>query len=152
MRFGDYLARLTAEEQRSLTDDLTLGCGLVAFAARLHSQDARTSQLLGALAVGYTALCGAFTALTLESDEAEALDTHSPTLAGCGDTLPPRWEGLLAGCDRATVGVYLQMAEEATRDVVRELAADADLVQVRECLQAAVFALAAVRDDALSHA
>ncbi len=150
MRFGDYLARLTLKEQQTLTTDLALGCGRVAFAARLHGQDARTGLLLGSLAVGYTALCAAFTALDGESDE--GLETPSPALAGCGDTLPPRWEGLLAGCDRLTVGVYLQMAEEATRDVVRELAADAELVQVRECLQAAVFALAAVRDDTLSHA
>ena len=147
MRFSDYLATLTADEQRSLTTDLTLGCGRVALAERLHRRAARTGALLGAVAVAHTSLCGARAAL----DPDGWTDTASPALAGCADTLPSRWAALLASCDQEVVTAYVQIAAAAAHDVVTETAANADITAVRECLQAAVEALATVRNGALSH-
>ena len=148
MRFSDYLATLTADEQRSLTTDLTLGCGRVALAERLHRRDARTGALLGAVAVAHTSLCGARAAL----DPGGWADSASPALVGCADTLPSRWAALLASCDQEVVTAYVQIAAAAARDVVTETTADADIGQVREGLRVAVEALATARDGVLSHA
>ena len=37
MRFGEYLTGLTPDAQRALADDLTLGAGRAALAARRHT-------------------------------------------------------------------------------------------------------------------
>ena len=147
MRFSEYLATLTADEQRSLTVDLTLGCGRVALAERLHRRAARTGTLLGAVAVAHTSMCAA--RATLDPDG--WTDTASPALVGCADALPLRWAALIGGHDQEVVTAYLQIAAEAAHDVVTETAANADITAVRACLQAAVEALATVRDGALSH-
>ncbi len=145
MRFSDYLDSLSPDARWSLTVDLTLGCGRVALAARLHRRGAHTGALLGAVAIGYVSLHAALAVL----DPDGWADTTSPARTGCTDALPSRWEALLTGHVQAVVMAYLLMAAEAAHDVITETTADADIIAVRDCLQAAVAALAVVRDDAL---
>ena len=144
MRFGEYLATLTPDAQRAVIDDLTLGAGRVALAARLHVADPQATTMLGTLAAAYTALHAALEAL------GDAVEQDSPPTARTpADRLTERWAAMVARAGPEVVGTWLQMAAEMTRDAAAAAAQDADVSVVRELLRHALDALATVRDDAL---
>ena len=144
MRFSAYLARQTPEAQRALADDLTLGLGRVALAARLHCHDPRTRTMLGTLAGAYAALHAALAALGDDVEHGSPPPAPTPV-----DALPADWETVVARAGPEAVGTWLQMATEMARDVALAAVQDAEVSVVRELLRHTLHALATVRDDAL---
>ncbi len=146
MRFSDYLATLPDAEQSVLTNNLTLGYGRVALAARLQQQDTpRTGTMLGTLAAAHVSLRAALTAL-----DPGATDGDRPApQTGAADVLPPDWATLVGDGQWEAVAGLLAMAAEMTRDAVAATLADADVAVVRDLVGDALYLLTTVRDDAL---
>lgn len=147
MHYTAYLATLLPAVRHALANNLALGCGWVAVAARLHQQDPTTGQMLGTLALAHAALAAALGTLDPVADA--VLPFAAATASG--DDLPVRWADLVAGLDASVLTAWFQIATEAARDVVVETATDATLSQVQECLYAAVHALETIRGDVLGH-
>ena len=145
MHFHEYLTCLTPALQRALSNDLTVRCGRVAFALRLHYENPRTTVMLGTLAAAHAALQAALTTI---DPAAAAGRLPAPTMSLAA--LPRCWAVLLAGTDAAVVEAWLQMASELAQDAVAATRADTDLTVVRDRVAETLDALATVRDDALA--
>lgn len=146
MRYSEYLATLPAAAQRRLADDLTLGCGRVALAARLQREEPRTAAMLGTLAAAHACLRAALAVLDAETGPDEA----SPGRGASADGLPEDWATLAAAADPLGVETWLTMAGEMARDLIGVTEADAGIAAVRKLLDMLLDALATVRDDVLS--
>jgi len=124
MRFSDYFATLPALQQTVLSDELTLGYGRLALAARLHREHPAAATMLGTLAAAYVSLRAALALLDPDADRGPALR------AGPADALPPDWPALLSGTRREVVGALLEMGSEMARDAVAATMADAEVTVI----------------------
>jgi len=145
VRFSEYLVSLPEEQQRTLTDDLTVGCGRVALAALLHRQDPRATTMLGMLATAHAALREALAELGSEA----AYGADRPDNAISEVTVPQRWETLVAGANADVIDGWLSIASEMARDTAAAVIANIEVVTIREMLLALLDALTTVRNDTL---
>ena len=146
MRFRDTIDELTPEDRELLLNRLTLGCGRVAYAARLALADAPGGAVVDMLAAAQAALAGAAGALR-DGPPAAALSRN-----GAGDeggerrTLP--WGDLLATrppAEAAALTADLEALAHQTRELGRAVRADADAAHVGRHLAAILGALTDLR-------
>ena len=143
--FSQYLGALPEAERRALPVDLTLGCGWLQFAERLHrGSSPSTATMLGRLGTAHAAL---HAALAILDRDAAPDDGRVPTTPP--DALPTSWDALVGDGGRDIVGALVAMAAEMARDAVAAIEADADVAIVRVLVRDALAMLADARDDAL---
>ena len=143
MRFRDTIDELTPEDRELLLNRLTLGCGRVAYAARLALGDAASGAILDMLAAAHGALAGAEATLGDEPPAAPASWGDGPGGEGAG-LRGVRWAELLAarpGAEAAALTADLAALAHQTRELGRAVGADADTGHVRRHLDAILAAL-----------
>ena len=146
--FRETLDALPPDDQQRLLNRLTLGCGRMAYAARLALADAQCGDILGSLTAAQTALAGAAALLTGES----AVGTGDPQAAAVGGSQAGRpalgWRDFLAtrgpGDAAALVATFEEVAHQ-TRELGRAVLADADTDHVHRHLTATISALGDLR-------
>ena len=144
LSFNDYLGALPEAERRALPVDLTLGCGWLQVAERLHRDSPSAAAMLGRLGIAHAALHAALAIL----DPAAAPDAgRAPPTPP--DTLPSGWDALVGDGRRDVVGALVAIAAEMARDAVAAISADADVAIVRVLVRDALDMLGKARDDAL---
>ena len=149
MRFWDHVAGLSPAGQLALVTDLTLGCGHLTLAGRLHQDGGRTVVVLGSLAAAHRSLAAALRALDSASAAgADAGAAYRPALA---DALPRLWRDVVEGAPPEVGRAWLQLARPAAGDAARAALDDADIADVGAGLEQALGALAAVRET-VAHA
>ena len=144
MRFGDYLVQLPPGEQLILVNRLTLGCGYLTLAARLHGADALSVAVLGVLAAAHGAFREALD--TLAPSGSQVQGDYRPAL---DEAIPRRWRDLVEAADPATVQAWLLLAVEMARDAALAATGDADVADVRDRLTDTLDALITLRDTAV---
>jgi hypothetical protein len=150
VRYSEYLVTLPVAVQRGLTNDLTLGCGRVAYADRLHRRDPRSVAMLGQLGAAHACLRDARAALDPTGGWTEGPPGPAGVLAQSEDLLPARWAALVAAAEPTTVAAWLAMAAEMAGDVTALVAADGPVAMLAALLEQLLDALAVVRDDTLA--
>ena len=139
MTFRETLDALPPDDQQRLLNRLTLGCGRMAYAARLTLADAQCGDILRSLTTAQTALAGAADLLTDRS----AVGTGDPQDVAVGGSQAGwhalGWREFLATRgprDAAALVATFEEVAQQTRELGRAVLADADADHVHRHLTA----------------
>ena len=146
MHFRETIDALAPDDQQLLLNQLTLGCGRVAHAARLVLSDAPCGRILAALTAAEGSLAEAAALLT---GPASTFIQGPGALGGGGEGMHARsWRDFLATqvpAKAAELTADLETLAHQTRELGRAVLADADTEHVHRHLRATIAALSDLR-------